>query len=79
MAKNRLSREDLEKLIWMSEVKKRLKFELQAVEIYMELWKNEVLTKKGIDTSEPHEINLGTGVIKAVAAEEIKENGIKGD
>lgn len=80
MAKNRLGREDLEKLNWMSEVKKRQRFEQQAVEIYMELWKNEQLTKKGIDTAIPHEINLETGMIRMVEKpKETKEDGAKGD
>lgn len=80
MAKNRLSSEDLKNLNWMSEIYRRLRFETKAIELYLDLWKNERLTAKGIDTNEEHEINLETGVIRAVAKpEKTPEDGKQKD
>jgi len=83
VAKDRLNREDLIQLNWMSEIKRRLAFEHKAVEVYLELWKNEKLTEKKIDTQIPHEINLETGIIRMAEdtrrKPKIEEDGTKGN
>ena len=79
MARNRLNREELKKLNWMTEIKRQLQFKLKSIDLYMELWKNEALTKKGFDMTDPHEINLETGVIKRVKQLEFEEDGTEGN
>ena len=63
----------------MTEIKRQLQFKLKSIDLYMELWKNEALTKKGLDTTDPHEINLETGVIKRVKQLEFEEDGTEGN
>lgn len=77
MAKNRLKREDLEKLREITAYRKMLEFANFASEFYVDFWKHQKLLELGIDTSSQHEISLENGNI--VVHEQRGDKAVPGD
>jgi len=82
VAKDKLGREDLEELKELTKAYRYFKHATRSLELYNNLWKNQKLREKKLDGSKGYEINLDTGVIKVVGAENketLEVDGTKGN
>jgi hypothetical protein len=80
VAKDRLSKVDLDEIRKRVEFQNFFKFATTAISFYNDMWKTQKVAEKGLDTNANYEINLETGLIKVVETPkelEIKEDGTK--